>query len=397
MSAKSIAFAANAWMGKGGQGEFLRGMVRALDASDRTTAIIVSRFAHGKRARCIDLPFEGTLRRRAFDLISSIPFLRGRGDLINLLSDTDFDSRAAQVVPHVDMFDGVSGQCCQSFQSLSGKPTKRVVTCLNTHLEHMHRVVRDEQSRLGVGGRTKMHPRMLDRNRREIEMADRVRVCSSLARDTFLERGVPAKKISVIPIGIDLDHFQPVPIVDDASAPFRVLLVSSVEPRKGVHYALEAFEQARLPNADLTVIGGTGDRWSRKMLESFQSRLPQVRQMHLDVMSAPVEQSYGAASVLVHAALEDGYGLVIPQALASGRPVIATRQSGAAELIQNGVNGFVVESRDVDAMADRMSLLANDRNLLEKMSNAAPASVAHLGYQEYGQRVLELYDEIIAS
>ncbi|MBC8106766.1 MAG: glycosyltransferase family 4 protein [Anaerolineae bacterium] len=396
MSARSIAFAANAWMGKGGQGEFLRGMVRALDAGDQTAAI-VSRSAQAKHAQCINLKFEGTNRRRLFDFVSGIPVLRGRGDWLNLLSDVDFDARAARVVPDVDLFDGVCGQCCRTFEAVSGKRTKRVLTCLNTHPEHMERIVRDEQSRIGFSGPTRMHRRMLDRSRREIEMADRVRVCSSFARETFLERGVPERKISVVQIGIDLDHFYPVPIAEDDPDPFRVLVVSSVEPRKGVHYALEAFERAALPNSLITVIGGTGDRWSKQMLESFQSRLPQVRQAHMDVMSAPVEQSYGAASVLVHSALEDGYGLVIPQALASGRPVIATRQSGAAELIEDGVNGFVVESRDVSALADRMSLLANDRHLLRRMSAAAPGSVSHLGYEQYGQRVRKLYEEIVAG
>jgi glycosyltransferase involved in cell wall biosynthesis len=139
------------------------------------------------------------------------------------------------------------------------------------------------------------------------------------------------------------------------------------------------------------LIGGTGDRWSKDMLESFRRRHANITVSSLDVTTAPAEQTYGAASVLVHPAIEDGYGLVIPQALACGRPVIATRQSGASELIRDGENGFVVESRSVDGLRARLQLLAADRSLRERMGARAPAAVSHLSYNGFRREMLRFY------
>src|SRR5947208_1943358 len=141
---------------------------------------------------------------------------------------------------------------------------------------------------------------------------------------------------------INFDKFHPSHKRDDV---FRVLAVATIEPRKGIHYLLQAFEEAKIPNSELVIIGATGDRWSSYLLRDFLRRNRNIRTCAMDIMSTPVAESLGVASVIVHPALEDGYGLVVPQALASGRPVIATRQAGASELIKDGENGFVVESR----------------------------------------------------
>ena len=109
------------------------------------------------------------------------------------------------------------------------------------------------------------------------------------------------------------------------------------------------------------------------MLAQFTSRMKNIRIQSADVFREPIEATYGQASVLVHPAIEDGFALAVAQALACGRPVITTRNTGAAEVIADGVNGYVLESRDVDGLVDRLRLLARDRSLLERLSAAAPA------------------------
>jgi hypothetical protein len=74
-----------------------------------------------------------------------------------------------------------------------------------------------------------------------------------------------------------------------------VLAVSSIDPRKGIYYLLQAFEMANLPNAELVLIGGTGDRWSKTMLQGYLQRNKNIRMVNLNVMQRPVEESYGCA------------------------------------------------------------------------------------------------------
>jgi glycosyltransferase involved in cell wall biosynthesis len=383
---RRVCFAANAIEGAGGQGEFLRQMARALDLIPG--AAIFSRRTGGGRAARVNLPFDRSARRLAFDALLATPGLRGRQDWLTLLADEDFDRRVAAVIGEADLVDGVIGQCADTLARVRPKVSRIVVTSLNTHFDHLADVLDAEHRRIGRPVPTFLHPRMRQRAARELALADLVRVNSDTARRTFVDRGVPADRVRVIHPAVDLDHFRPVPLPQGR---LRVMAVASIDPRKGIRYLLQAFVDARLPDAELVLVGGTGDRWSRRMLEDYQRRDPRIRVAELDVTRVPVEHSYGTASVLVHPALEDGYGLVIPQALACGRPVIASRGAGASELIEDGVSGFVVDPASSGAIKTCLQALAADRRLLEQMASAAPLAVRGIGYPEFARAVAALY------
>jgi len=340
----------------------------------------------------VNLPFRHGWRRRAFDAVLALPLLRRRVDWLTSLDDEDFDQRLAAAAQPVDLFDGVMGQCVVATSRAPLQAARRVVTSLNTHIQHLDRVMREESRRVGATTSLFVSPGMIRRVLDELTRAAAIRVCSAHARQTFLDHGVAPDRIHVIPIGIDLEHFHPVDKTDDV---FRVVVVSSVTPRKGVHYALEAFERAQLPNAEMVIIGGTGDAWSRRLIEDYTRRCANVHLEHRDVIREPVAHHYGRASVLVHAAVEDGFGLVIPQALACGRPVVATRESGASEVVRDGETGFVVPARDVDVLVDRLRLLHADATLRERMGHAAPASVAHLSFAAHAEAVCRLYRRVL--
>jgi glycosyltransferase involved in cell wall biosynthesis len=387
-----LAFAANATFGVGGQGEFLRLMAFALAGEPGAT--IYSRFVPPSQVGVVNLPFAGTARARACHVLASVPGLRGRQDWLTLLADLDFDSRVARVIEPPALFDGVMAQCCTTVARLAGSSTRVVVTSLNTHIQHLARTLEEEHRRVGSGARAFVHPRMVARALREIAAADHIRVNSELAKRTFVDAGVAESRVTAIHPGVDLDHFRPAPKQD---AIFRVIAVSSIDPRKGVHDLLQAFEEARLPNAELVIVGGTGDRWSRGMLRTYRSRHANIVCCAVDITTAPSAGIFGPASVLVHAAVEDGYGLVVPQALASGRPVIVTRTSGASELVEDGRNGFVVDARSPSSIADRLRLLAHDPALWERLCAASRPSVEHLSYAGFASAVQAFYRRVLGE
>ncbi len=386
----TVGFGANAVQGVGGQGEFLRAMMHVMERWQHAT--VYARAAHSDVVPCVDLPFQQGWRRRVFDAVLAVPVLRRRVDWLTSLDDEDFDEQLATAAKAVDLFDGVMGQCVTATGRAPLRSARLVVTSLNTHIQHLDRVMREESRRVGATTPLFVSPRMVRRVLDELNRAAAIRVCSNHARQTFLDHGVPADRVHAIPIGIDLEHFHPVEKTDDV---FRVLVVSSVTPRKGVHDALEAFARAQLSNAEMVIIGGTGDAWGRRLIEDAMRRCANVRLEYRDVSREPVEQHYGRASVLVHAAVEDGFGLVIPQALACGRPVIATRESGASEVIREGETGFVVPARDVDGLVDRLRLLHADAALRERMGHSAPASVAHLSFAAHAEAVCRFYRRVL--
>lgn len=396
MSQARLAFAVNASYGIGGQGEFLRMMELALRAEPN--AVVYSRHTPTGGTRAVNLPLADTPRARAFHALLSVPVLRGRHDWLTLLSDTDFDRRvAAHVAGNIEaptLFDGVTAQCATTIDALKRGRTRVVVTSLGTHMRNLSEVLRDECRRAGVNGPTFVHPRMVARSLSEIAQADHIRVLSDVARRTFTDHGVDPSRVSTVQPAIDLAHFYPSPKTDDV---FRVLTVSSIDPRKGVHYLLDAFVKADIPRSELIIIGGTGDRWSKQLMQRYQSMNSKIQLRHADVTRVPAAETYGTASVLVHPAVEDGFGLVVAQSLASGRPVIATRETGASELITHGRNGYVIGARDVDALVDAMRTLASDQSLWQRMCDASPPAVAHLTHDAHARNLHAFYQRVLSS
>lgn len=386
-----VCYAANAVASQGGQGEFLRQMVYGLDQFPRGR--VVSRRARGKQTECIDLPFTGW-RRAEFRGIQRVPLLRRRQDLLTLINDVDFDLRLKAHVSDVQLLDGVMGQCSETFEFLGCRRVPLVLTALNTHIDHLGNALTEEYRRLRIRSRCFVHPQMRQRVRREIECASCIRAVSEPARQSFIGQGVKPEKIQVLLPAVDLDHFRPVSKKDNT---FRVLAVLTIDPRKGAYYLLQAFEKAAIPGSELVIIGATGDHWSKQMLHQFLARQKNIRVQSADVFRQPLEETYGQASVLVHPAIEDGFGLAVAQALACGKPVITTRQTGASQLIAEGQNGYVLECRDVDGLVERLRLLARDESLLARLSACAPKTVAHLGYPAFAQNVAQLYRRILSN
>lgn len=389
-TAARIAFAGNARYGVGGQGEFLRQTAVALE---REPAARVYARDPGPAAHGVSIAAARTTGVMT-SALQRLPVLRARPDWVTLLDDLDFDRRVARQLESVDLFDGVMGQSTLAAAAARRAGAAVIMTSLNTHIDALAAVLDRERVRSGGLAPSFVHPAMQRRVHRAIAEADWIRVLSQVAARSFAERGVPADRIRVIQAAVNLDHFRPCPPRREGA--LRVLAVGSIEPRKGSHVLLEAFTTARLDHAELELVGGTGSRWSRRLVERYMRAHANVTLRHVDVMRTPAADTYGRASVLVHAALEDGFGLVVAQALAAGRPVIVSDATGASELVADGVNGFVVPAGSARAIADRLELLASDADLLERMSAAAPQAVAHLGYPDHARALTAFYREVLA-
>ena len=94
---------------------------------------------------------------------------------------------------------------------------------------------------------------------------------------------------------------------------------------------------------------------------------------------------YSSASVFILPSIQDGFGMVFAEAMACGCPVIATTNTGAPDLVTDGVEGFIVPIRSPQSIADRLQQLADQPELRKKMGRAALARIQKLnGWDEYG-------------
>jgi glycosyltransferase involved in cell wall biosynthesis len=199
---------------------------------------------------------------------------------------------------------------------------------------------------------------------REYEQADAIICPSAFARQSFLDQGIEPARVRAVPFGIAADaDTEP---ADRPAESFRVLFVGQINLRKGLRYLFEAFKKLKHPRKELWIVGPATAQ------TGIEDMTPPDGTKFLGVLKGErLARAYRDCHVLVLPTLEEGLALVIGEALSHGLPVIATVNSGAADLFPDGSTGFHVPIRCPEAIAEKLQLLADDRPLLEELSARA--------------------------
>jgi UDP-glucose:(heptosyl)LPS alpha-1,3-glucosyltransferase len=229
-------------------------------------------------------------------------------------------------------------------------------------------------------------------------------ICNSrMVRDEIQWHfGTPKEKLHVVYNGVDLDAFVPalrlehraqvrneLGIPDDAMV---YLHVGSGFARKGVATLLAALARLEDRRTRLVVVGR--DR-GESAARAAAARLGVANRVHFAGGQTDVRPFYGAADCFVLATLYDPFPNAALEALASGLPIVVSKQCGAAELVREGENGHVVNALDADALARAMTAIAA-RGPVE-MSGEARASVLDLGLDAMAERLVKLYRGLLAK
>jgi starch synthase len=258
----------------------------------------------------------------------------------------------------------------------------------SSHIEFQDEILREEYARFGLPIPA-IDPRVIARELEEYQSCDLICVPSTFALRTFIDKGIPRGKLRLNPFGVDLEMFHPAPKLDRM---FRVLFVGTVTLQKGLPYLLDAMAGFDRAKVELCVIGAS-DPDLRPILAKHKSTF-----RYLGIVSRrDLYRHYVQASVLVLPSIQDGFGMVQAQAMACGVPVIATENTGAADLFTDGVEGFIVPIRDSAAIREKLSLLFESPELRDRMSAAALARVRSIGgWSDYGQRAVDIYRDAVA-
>jgi glycosyltransferase involved in cell wall biosynthesis len=366
--------AANASLGVGGQGLNLQHMLEGVRARFEVTT-----YCKGG-AGAYDARSVPTMR---FNRVFATPVLRRLRDWQAFLSDREFDRYVAAHLEPAALFQGAVGQCSESLARARQLGSRTLLDVVTTHVDHFREQQERECARFGV--RVGTHRLSRERIRREYDEADAIRVMSDRARDTMIERGVPLERVFTIRPFFDASAFQPALFAEPV---FRVSFVGLIEPWKGFHYLVEAYKRLGLRDSELVLWGGTGTRPVRRYMDEAIRENPSIQIRPVAVSVVGPDKVYGISSVLVHPSLADGFGYVVAEAMLCGIPVIVTDRTGAADLVEDGVSGYIVPAADPGAIADRLEHLSRNPGLVEQMGRAAREAAATLTFE----RFLAAYD-----
>ncbi len=220
----------------------------------------------------------------------------------------------------------------------------------------------------------------------EHDRARRIVVGSSFTRWTLIENGVPAEKISVAPLGVDLEAFTPV--ARPESRPLRFVFVGILGARKGLPLLLDAWRSLGNVYAELWLVGSL-DKPHRQLIP----KLPGLRALG-KASRRELPGVLQQCDVLVFPSYFEGFGAVLLEAMAAGLPVIATDATGAPDVMTNGVEGYLIPTGDAAALQDAMQRFVDSPENLGPMSAAARRCAERHSWEEFGDRWMDILRDV---
>ncbi len=311
------------------------------------------------------------------------------GDYLTYQDFVLFDHWVASRVERCDVFVALSGSGLKTGRLVQRRGGKYVCDRGSSHIRYQYAIVREEHRRWGVAVKG-CDPRIIAREEAEYAAADAITVPSEFARRSFLEMGVPDEKIVKVPLGVLLSRFQHISRPPHNS--FEVLFAGTVSLRKGVPYLIEAFEILDHPRKSLRLDGPIEPEIRSVLGTLDMSNVELLGAMPQERLAECMSESH----VMVLPSVEDGFGLVLAQAMACGCPVISSLHTGGQDLFQDGIEGFLVPIRSPEAIHERLSQLAGDPDLQSRMGTAALARVQSLGgWSDYGDRYASFLNALV--
>jgi glycosyltransferase involved in cell wall biosynthesis len=293
---------------------------------------------------------------------------------------------ASRQLPEADIMQLWTGYALESIAVARGKGALTIALRGSAHIRTQMELLRDEFDRFGLVPPRTDGP-LVERECEEYDAADMVNVISTFAMRTFLARGFAASRLILTPLAVDIGEVVSVAPRTPRPGPLRVLFLGNVSLQKGVHYLLDAAHSLGKVAVSVSLVGGVSSD-GKEVLR----RLSQAGEWKGSVSRAQLRHVFAEHDVLVLPSVQDGFGAVICEAMAAGLPVIATENTGAPDVVRNGVDGLIVPARSAPALRDALEKLVVDRELCTAMGEAAAEAMARMRtWDQFADDMLSRY------
>jgi glycosyltransferase involved in cell wall biosynthesis len=307
-----------------------------------------------------------------------------------LRAATRFGRWASRHLPECDVLQAWTGYALEAIPRAQARGTTVLATRASSHIRTQAEIVAREYEEYGVQADS-VHPAMIERELEEYERADFVQIFSSFALSTFLERGFARERLVLTPVAVDLQEVAGRrTAAPPARGPLRVLYLGQIALRKGIQYLVPAVRRLGPEAVRLSLVGGLAPE-GEMLLRRFGAH----GEWNGKVGRGALKELFAQHDVLVLPSVEDGFGIVICEAMAAGLPVIATTSTGGPDVIDEGITGLLVPPRSVEALAEALDRLARDRELCARMGEAATEAMrSRRSWQHFADDMLAQYREL---
>jgi glycosyltransferase involved in cell wall biosynthesis len=266
----------------------------------------------------------------------------------------------------------------------------------NAHTRFAYTAVQQEAKRLGIvlppTDEYYFHEDILRKEEEEYQLADYLLCASEFSKQTFLDQGLPAKKLLRHQYGYDESVFHP-----DASKNGRaqggltMLFAGEAAVRKGVHFALEAWLNSPAHRDGKFIIAG---RFLPLYAEKLSAMLahPSVEVLgHRSDLPELMRKS----DLFVLPSVEEGFGLVCVEAIGSGAVPLVSE--ACTDMCQHMENSLVHPVGDVKTLTKQITMLHEDRALLQRLRASCIETAPHCTWTAAGVRLVDVYRDVLRS
>lgn len=217
--------------------------------------------------------------------------------------------------------------------------------------------------------------------------------------------GIDKSKVRIVPNGVDVEKFKP---IKDPAAVKRqfglrdepcVLFVGSLIPRKGLPFLVEAAQKIVKKQADTKfVIVGEGPLKNQLVASLESANLSGNFKFLGNLKEDALSVIYNCADAFVLPSIQEGQGIVLLEAQASGKPVVAFDVGGVNEAVHNGETGLLVKRGSSEELGDALLKLLGDETLREQMGgNGRRFVTENFTWDICAQKMLKVYHEALET
>jgi glycosyltransferase involved in cell wall biosynthesis len=303
-----------------------------------------------------------------------------------------FDRWIAKLIArqHVDAVIAYENSALHTFEA-----AKEIGAACILDAASLHRVEADQRYQVGL---PPAYKRRIDlRKDMEVDLADCIFTTSDLAAQSYLTHIRSSIMVKPIHLGVDVDIFKPAAhniALNSSGEPFSFVFVGTATRRKGFDLLIDSVE--RLLEEGLPfriVVAGVMDE---SLFVGKKRVLQTIRHCGMighNELAAVLRNAH----CLVLPSRFDSFGMVVPEAMACGLPVIVSDMVGAKQLVEDGRSGFVVPAGSLNALMDKMRWFIHNRELFNQMSFAARAAAEEASWAKYRRRFAVAVREVLVE
>lgn len=285
--------------------------------------------------------------------------------------DKGFDADAAAKLQTADFLHGLPGQCCKLFQTAKQQGIKTVLNHATGPVRQQLTLLEPEYRRAGIPFNPDnfYDANYFDAAQQEYALADFHCVASTIVKEQLQQQGIPHERIQVVPYAANTQLFPKSLTIPPGD--FSIGFAGMASLRKGIYYLLQALELAEQARWTLHCYGPPNSETNGDF-QHYRGK-PQIKR-HGSLPQAELAKAFHKLHALVLPSAEEGFGLVVVQALQSGLPCIVSDRVGAKDLIQHRQNGSIFPFGQPEALLEELRYWeAHPRRINEIYNWDAPA------------------------